>query len=128
MPEHENAEVVAELWRRIQARDWDAAGELLAEDVVCEWPHSLERIRGRDNYIALNRTYPEGWTIDVRRIVSAGAVVVSEVRVPHEELGTHWAASFFEIRDGKIARETDYWVIEGAEQPPPGRARWIERM
>jgi hypothetical protein len=29
-------EVIAELWRRIQARDWDAVGELVAEDFVLE--------------------------------------------------------------------------------------------
>jgi hypothetical protein len=32
-------------------------------------------------------------------------------------LGVSWAASFFEIRDGRIARAVEYWIDEG--QPAP---------
>jgi ketosteroid isomerase-like protein len=38
----EPAEVARALWDRFQKRDWDAAGELLAEDVVVDWPHTRE--------------------------------------------------------------------------------------
>jgi SnoaL-like domain len=78
---------VAELWRRLQARDWDGRAELLAEDLVIEWPSTRQRIRGRDAYVAFNRAYAEGWSIEVITLVAEGATVVSEVRVPHAELG-----------------------------------------
>lgn len=64
-------ELVAELWRRIQARDWDRIGELLSDDFVLEWPNTRVRIRGRANFIEFNRAYPEGWSIEVLRIVSS---------------------------------------------------------
>lgn len=122
-----SAEVVGEFWRRVEARDWDAVGDLLAEDLVCEWPHSRERIRGRANWLAVNRDFPEGWTIDVRRIVADEDTAVSEVRVPHPELGTSHAASFFDLRDGVIARITELWVDEGSQQGAPhDRSRWVE--
>src|SRR5262249_51397930 len=61
-------DVVAELWTRFESRDWDGAAELLAEDVVVDWPHSRERLRGRANVVGFNRAYPEGWSIRVLRI------------------------------------------------------------
>ena len=121
-------EVVAELWRRIQARDWDAVGDLLAEDFVLEWPHDQVRIRGRSNFVEFNRSYPEGWSIEVLRIVAEGNRAVSEVRVPHPTVGPWFALSFFEVVDGRITRGREYWVAERSEEPAPDRARWFERM
>ena len=66
-------EVVSQHWERMQARDWDGLGELLADDFVVEWPNARLRIRGRENYVGFNRTYPEGWSIELLRIVSAGS-------------------------------------------------------
>jgi ketosteroid isomerase-like protein len=123
----EPAELVRELWERIQARDWDAAGELLAEDVVVDWPQTRERIRGRSNVIAVNRHYPEGWTIRVLRVLQDGDTAVSEVAVDHVEHGTFHAASFFEVRDGQVARGTEYWVDPPTGDPPAWRAEWVER-
>ncbi len=123
----EPAAVVRALWERFQARDWDAAAELLAEDVVVDWPQTRERIHGRDRVITVNRNYPEGWTIRVLRIVQDGDVAVSEVAVDHVDLGTFHAASFFEVVDGRIARGTEYWVDPPSGDPPAWRAAWVER-
>ena len=87
----ESSDIVAELWRRIQARDWDAVGELLAEDFVLEWPNTQSRLRGRANFVEFNRSYPEGWSIEVLRIVAEGSTAVSEVRVPHPTVGPYYA-------------------------------------
>jgi ketosteroid isomerase-like protein len=124
----EPREVVAELWRRIQARDWEGVGELLAEDCVIDWPETQERIRGRRNFVELNRNYPEGWSIEVLSIVADGPNVVSEVRVPHPDVGLHYVASFFEVEDGRIVRGRDYWVRVLDEDPPAWRAEWVERL
>jgi ketosteroid isomerase-like protein len=116
--------IVRAFWDRIQARDWDGAGALLAEDVVFEWRHSLERFRGRDNVVGMNRAYPEGWTIEVLRVLDAGDVVVSEVRVPSEDEAVFFVASFFEVRDGLITRAVEYWIEAGHETPPDWRRRF----
>jgi ketosteroid isomerase-like protein len=123
----EPRDVVAELWRRMEARDWDGVGELVAEDFVLDWPESRERIRGRQNFVELNRHYPEGWTIEVLQILSDGNRVVSEIRVPHTEVGLHYASSFFEVEDGRLAGGREYWVKELDEDPPAWRAQWVER-
>jgi limonene-1,2-epoxide hydrolase len=124
----EPSEVVAQLWARIRARDWDGVGALLAEDVVLDWPHELVRIRGRENFVEFNRAYPEGWSIEVLRIVAEGSTVVSEVRVPHETLGPFFALSFFEVDGGRIQSGREYWVEEAFKEPPPERARLFEPM
>ncbi len=123
----EPREVVAELWRRMEARDWDGVGELVATDFVLDWPESRERIRGRDNFVGLNRNYPEGWSIEVVQILADGPRVASEIRVPHEAIGLHFATSFFEVEDGRLARGREYWVKELDEEPPAWRAQWVER-
>ncbi len=118
--------VVAAFWRAIQARDWDAVGELLAEDFVLEWPSALVRIRGRTNFVEFNRNYPEGWSIDVLRIVAEGKTAVSEVWVPHPTVGPYYAISFFEVEGGRLTHGREYWVEERYEKPPPERERWFE--
>ncbi|HST26114.1 MAG TPA: nuclear transport factor 2 family protein [Gaiellaceae bacterium] len=122
-----SGEIVRALWDRIQARDWDGAGELLAEEVVVDWPQTRERIRGRENVIAVNRHYPEGWTIRVLRVLQEGDRAASEVAVDHVDHGTFLAASFFEVANGQIVRATDYWVDPPSGDPPAWRSQWVER-
>jgi ketosteroid isomerase-like protein len=124
----ESSSVVKALWDRIQARDWDGVAALLADDAVVEWPVSGERIVGRENFVAVNREYPEGWSIHVMRIVADGAEVVSEVEVPHESMGVFRAASFWTVRDGQIIRGTEYWTDLGGDQRPEWRSAFVEAM
>jgi ketosteroid isomerase-like protein len=121
------SEVVRALWSRIQDRDWVGVGDLLAEDVVVEWPVSRERINGRDNYVTMNREYPEGWAIKVLRLVAEDDQVVSEVEVPHAELGVFRVASFWTVAGGKIARATEYWTSVGADESPAWRSAIVQR-
>jgi ketosteroid isomerase-like protein len=124
----EPGEVVTELWRRIQARDWDGVGELLAEDFVLDWPNAGLRIRGRANFVGFNRNYPEGWSIEVLRVVAEGSVAVSEVRVPHPVVGRYFALSVYEVEDGLLTRGREYWVEERYEPPRAELAEWFERV
>jgi ketosteroid isomerase-like protein len=121
------SEVVRALWNRILDRDWNGVGELVAEDAVIEWPASRERITGRDNFVAVNREYPEGWSIHVLRIVADDDQVVSEVEVPHTELGIFRVASFWTVLGNRIVRGTEYWTTLGADEAPQWRARYVER-
>ncbi|MGW1884170.1 nuclear transport factor 2 family protein [Streptomyces sp. NPDC001970] len=123
----EPSKIVHRLWDRMQARDWTGVRELLADDVVVEWPVSGERIVGRDNYVNINAEYPEGWSIRVLRIVADGEDVVSEVEVPHESMGLHRVASFWTVRDGKIVAGREYWSELGSDPSPEWRAGYVQR-
>jgi ketosteroid isomerase-like protein len=119
---------VTEIWRRLQARDWDGLTELLAEDLVIDWPNTRQRIRGRDAYVEFNRAYPEGWTIEVVNVLVQGRIVVSEVRVPHSTLGRFDLVSILEVDNGRVVGGREYWMDEVAEPIPPERTRWLEPM
>jgi len=123
------AAVVRSYWERMQARDWQAVHDLLAPDVVLEWPATGERFVGADAVVAVNRDYPEGWSIDVVSVTSgtAGERTVSEVEVTQEGVGVFAAASFWDVRDGLIRRGREYWVQCGGEQPPSWRAGYATR-
>jgi ketosteroid isomerase-like protein len=118
--------VVEALWDRIQARDWDGVGALVAEGAVVEWPVTGERIVGRGNYVAVNSEYPEGWEIRVLRIVADGDQVVSEVEVPHEGVGVFRAASFWTVREGRVVRGTEYWTGVGEQKRPEWRVAYTD--
>ena len=84
-------------------------------------------MRGRDNYLAVQRAYPEGWHIEVLRVVDDGDTVVSEVRVDQEGQ-RFFAASFFEVEGGRILRALEYWSDGEPSPAPDWRARWMEPL
>jgi ketosteroid isomerase-like protein len=123
----EPSEVVRALWHRYQDHDWAGAAELVAENAVFDWPASRERMVGRDKIIAVNREYPEGWSIKVLRVVAEDDQVAAEVEVPHNELGVFRAVGFYSVRDGQIIHGTEYWTTVGADEPLGNRAHLVER-
>jgi ketosteroid isomerase-like protein len=125
MKEAINRQIIIELWQRMGRFDFVGAGELLHDDYVCEWPQSKERIRGRENFAALNASYPGRWTAEVKRVIVEDDQVAAEVALTWEEQ-TVSVVSFFEIRDGRIYREIDYWPE--AYAAPGWRAQWVESM
>ena len=116
------------MWERIEARLWNDAGQLLADDVEVYWPHTGERIKGRGNYIAINQHYPEGWRIEVLSAVGDDAGAAIEVRVPHESLGVFFVTGFYDVGQGLVQKGTEYWVTEKSEAPPAWRGPWTERV
>lgn len=122
------AAVIKELWTRTQARDWAGVGELIADDAVIQWPVSAERIVGRANYVTINREYPEPWEIRVLKVIGSGDEAASEVEVAHGTMGLFRAASFWTVRDGKVASGTEYWISPGSEEGMPQRAAHVEPM
>lgn len=122
-----SAETVRLLWERMEARDWDGVADQLHPDVVVDWPNTAERMRGRANFLAVQQAFGEGWHVQVLRIVDGGDTVVSEIRVERED-ERFFAASFFEVVDGKIVRAVEYWS-DGEPQPAPEwRASWTEPL
>jgi hypothetical protein len=112
-----------QLWRAFEARDWNAAAALLHDDFVAEWPVSNERFVGREAFIGVNRAYPGDWHITIERVVADGNVVVTQVRVDIEP-DSYYALSFFDLKDGLIAKAVDWWPEP--YDPPDWRKGWAE--
>jgi len=123
MSEQENLQVVEHFWKGFERRDFEATSELLHSDYLGEWPQTGERVRGKSNFVTINQSYPEQWQVTVMRMVASGNQVVSEVKLTYQE-EIVYAISFFELLDGKIMKETDYWPEP--YDPPAWRAPWVE--
>ena len=114
---------VERLWRAMDERDWQIVGALLHDAFVCEWPQSRERIRGRDNFVAVNRNYPGDWSITVDEVIASGDRAASHVTV-HIDGRDEIAVSFYEFRDDLIFRQLEYWP--DSYPALAWRAPWVE--
>lgn len=108
----------------MQRNDFEAAGRLLSEDYVLYWPQSGERIKGRANFVAVNRNYPaQGlWHFKVHRVIAEGAEVVSDVSVTDGEIEGR-ALTFSTVEDGLIAAQLEFWP--DAFAAPAWRGAWV---
>lgn len=114
------------LWRALGDRDWETAAGLMHDEYVQEWPQSGERIVGRENALAIDRNYPGGLpAMTFRRTLAAEDLAVMEVGLRYADGSEYLAVSILELRDGKVARETDYFARPF--EPPEWRAQWVER-
>ncbi|MFE9221073.1 nuclear transport factor 2 family protein [Streptomyces lavendulae] len=131
----EPLKVVAHLWERIEARDWDGVAALVAEDAVIEWPVSGERIVGRANFVAVLRDEGEDsedderplGAVEVLRILADGDLVVTEVEIPEEHV-VYRAVSLWTVRNGEIVGAREYWTSPGQDPAPRWRAVYVEPL
>ena len=103
-------EVVQKFWSLMQTNDFKSVGQVLSDDFVLEWPQSGERIRGRENYMAMNEEYPTHgqWRFTINRIIGDDVQAVTDVSVT-DGVQVARAISFFSIADGKIGQMVEYW-------------------
>jgi predicted ester cyclase len=119
-------EVVAAYWAAAEARDWNAFGALLADDVIYRGPQTREQVRGRDAYIRFNvEGFTYDWHLTVQRIVGEGQHAASWIEFTGPD-GTQPGLCFFDLADdGKIAVITDFWP--DPYELPASRAHLVER-
>ncbi len=102
--------VVEQFWSLMATNDFAAVGAVLADDYVLDWPQSSERIRGRENFAAMNAAYPSAgrWQFTVNRIVGGGGQAVSDVTVTDGRRRDR-SIAFFSVADGRILRQVEFW-------------------
>lgn len=125
-----SARAVRAMWAAFQARDWDAARALMHDGLQARWWTSGERFDGADAFVAVQRAYPEGWTIrllEVSRLEDGRVMSLVRVDQPPQAF---FATSLFVVDDGRILRIDEYWAT--AEAPPewrqPGRLAGLTRF
>lgn len=117
----------ATLERTIEAmfrNDWDTVGQAIAADAIVDYPQSGERIVGGQACLTVYRNYPSGSPrYELRRITGGPDVFTVEAR---GDYGGEivYLTSVVEFRDGKIARQTDYFA--SAFEAPAWRAQWVQ--
>ena len=112
-------------WAASDANDFETEHQIYREDAVLEYPQSGERIRGRRNIQASRFAQPNKKRFTVRRILGAADLWITEFVLTYDGQPSY-AVSIMEFRDGKVARETQYF--SDPFEPGPSRAQWVERM
>ena len=92
---------------------------------MLEYPQSAERIRGRRNIQASRAAQPSMKHFTVRRILGAADLWVTEFVLTYDGQPSY-AVSIMEFKDGKVARETQYFG--DAFEPGRSRAQLVELM
>jgi predicted ester cyclase len=92
-------EVVAAYWAAAEARDWDAFGALLADDVIYRGPQTREQVRGRAAYMRFNvEGFAYDWHLTVQEIVGEGLRAASWIEFTGPE-GTQPGPCFFDLAE-----------------------------
>jgi hypothetical protein len=130
----------------LNRREPEHLAEIFTDDVVIDYPQSGEVIRGLHNMLELighSPSAPPGADpatarahgVDELRIVAplftlvsvqgAGLKGSSAVRVRYPDGSSWWWVRMYELRDGRIARSTDFFAQEF--EAPEWRRPWVER-
>jgi hypothetical protein len=111
-------------WAASDTDDFEAEHDIYREDAVLEYPQSGERIRGRRNIQSSRAAQPNRKRFTVRRITGTGDLWVTEYVLSYDGRPSY-TVSIMEFRDGKVARETQYFG--DPFEPGASRAQWVER-
>jgi hypothetical protein len=124
MGTEENRATLDHHWDASASGDLEAEHEIYDDNVVCEYPQSGEKIRGRRNLQALRSHHPgkpSGFSI--RRIVGANDLWVTEYVINYENM-LFLTVSIMEFHHGKVTHETQYFAEPF--EPPSWRSQWVE--
>lgn len=112
-------------WAASDLSDFETEHAIYQEDAVLDYPQSGERIRGRRNIQASRTAQPNEKRFQIRRILGAGDLWVTEYVLTYDGQPTY-VLSIMQFQDGKVAHETQYFADPFA--PGPSRSAWVERM
>jgi hypothetical protein len=124
MGSKENRAALDRHWAASVSGDLEAEHDIYDDSVLCEYPQSGERIRGRRNLQALRGHHPgkpSGFRI--RRIVGADNFWVTEYAIDYQGKPFD-TVSIMEFRNGKVVHETQYFAEPFPA--PAWRAEWVE--
>lgn len=135
-------------YKALNTQEFQKLADLIAEltdmDLVLEYPQSGERIKGRENNLAVLKNYPglpnatikgvhgaeDKWVLTPSwtplRITGTGDRYVVEGRLVYPD-GNEWNfVDVIELRNDKVAKVTEYFAA-----PFPAaewRAKWVEKI
>jgi hypothetical protein len=113
-------------WQASAAGDLEREHDLYADDAVCDYPQSGERIVGRRNLQALRGHHPDRPSgFEVRRIQGEGGLWITEYTIAY--LGrSAFTVSIMEFVDGKVVHETQYF--SDPFEAPGWRSQWVQKI
>jgi hypothetical protein len=125
MGDREIRDALERHWAASDANDFAVEHEIYREDAVLHYPQSGERIRGRRNIQESRTVQPSEKRFAVERIIGSGDLWVTEFVLTYDGRPSY-TVSIMEFKEGKVARETQYFA--DAFEPGPSRAHLVELM
>lgn len=113
-------------WQASAAGDFDTEHDIYADDAICDYPQSGERIFGRTNLQALRSHHPgKPAGFDVRRIQGEGNLWITEYSINYNGRSAY-TVSIMEFRNGKVVHETQYFC--DPFEAPGWRSQWVQQI
>lgn len=127
MEEQQLREALDAHWQASASGDANAEHDIYADDSICDYPQSGERILGRKNLQALRTHHPgKPSGFKVRRIVGNGNTWVTEYTIIYQGKPA-FTVSIMEFgADGKVVHETQYFA--DPFDAPAWRDQWVGKM
>lgn len=113
-------------WQASAAGDLEAEHDIYADDAICDYPQSGERILGRRNLQALRGHHPgKPSGFKVSRTQGEGDLWVTEYTIAYQGRSA-FTVSIMEFRDGKVIHETQYFT--DSFEAPDWRSQWVQKI
>src|SRR4029077_17201603 len=97
-------------WQASVVGDANAEHDIYADDAICDYPQSGERILGRANLQALRSHHPgKPSGFNVRRMFGQGSLWITEYTITYQGRSSY-TVSMMEFRNGKVIHETQYFA------------------
>jgi hypothetical protein len=111
-------------WHASAVGDANAEHDIYDDDVICDYPQSGERIRGRSSLQALRSHHPgKPSGFNVKRILGKGDLWITEYTITYEGRPVYTVSSM-EFRNGKVVHETQYFG--DPFEAPAWRSQWVQ--
>ena len=112
-------------WHASAVGDADAEHDIYADDAICDYPQSGERILGRNNLQALRSHHPgKPSGFEVKRILGKGDLWITEYTIVYQGRPA-FTVSIMEFCNGKVVHETQYFA--DAFEAPAWRKQWVQQ-
>ena len=125
MADHDVRAALELHWAASDSGDFETEHDIYHDDAVLEYPQSGERIRGRRNIQTTRTLQASKKRFYVRRILGGGDLWLTEYVIKYDDQPSY-TVSIMEFRDGKVARETQYFG--DPFEASAWRSQWVERM
>jgi len=125
MADHDVRAALELHWAASDSGDFETEHGIYHDDAVLEYPQSGERIRGRRNIQTTRTLQASKKRFYVRRILGGGDLWLTEYVIKYDDQPSY-TVSIMEFRDGKVARETQYFG--DPFEASAWRSQWVERM
>jgi hypothetical protein len=103
--------IVRKFWGDINARRWDNLAGYFSKGARISWPNTEESFDA-EGFRSVKSRRPGYWYVEVEKILRAGKLVVSVVKVSNNAMSFH-VASFFKFKSRKIISLSEYWGEDG---------------